>query len=107
VNARSEPVTIAVSSKERVSGLLLAPPGARACYVLAHGAGAGMTHPFLAAMAHELGVRDIATFRYQFPYMEKGSKRPIRPRSHANVRKAEACGWLPSALSQAADRLWR
>ncbi len=91
VNADSEPVTIAVSSKERVSGLLLAPPGARACYVLAHGAGAGMTHPFLAAMAHELAVRDIATFRYQFPYMEKGSKRPDSPKvAHATVRVAVA-----------------
>jgi hypothetical protein len=91
VNADSEPVTIAVSSKERVSGLLLAPPGARACYVLAHGAGANMTHPFLAAMAHELAVRDIATFRYQFPYMEKGSKRPDSPKlAHATVRVAVA-----------------
>ena len=61
MNANAEPVTIAVSSKERVSGLLLAPPGARACYVMAHGAGAGMTHPFMAAMAHELAARDIAT----------------------------------------------
>ena len=91
VNVNAEPVTIAVSSKERVSGLLLAPPGARACYVLAHGAGAGMTHPFLAAMAHELAVRDIATFRYQFPYMEKGSKRPDSPKvAHATVRVAVA-----------------
>jgi predicted alpha/beta-hydrolase family hydrolase len=91
VNARSEPVTIAVSGKERVSGLLLASPGARACYVLAHGAGAGMNHPFLAAMAHELAMRDIATFRYQFPYMEKGSKRPDSPKvAHATVRVAVA-----------------
>jgi predicted alpha/beta-hydrolase family hydrolase len=91
MNAQAEPVTIAVSGKERVSGLLLAPPGARACYVLAHGAGAGMTHPFLAAMAHELAVRDIATFRYQFPYMEKGSKRPDSPKvAHATVRVAAA-----------------
>jgi len=82
-------VTIAVSSKERVSGLLLAPAGARACYVLAHGAGAGMTHPFLAAMAQDLAARNIATFRYQFPYMEKGSKRPDTPRvARATVRVA-------------------
>src|SRR6185369_14796271 len=73
VSASSEPVTIAVSSKERVSGLLLAPAGARACYVLAHGAGAGMTHPFLAAVATGLATRSIATLRYQFPYMEQGS----------------------------------
>ncbi len=91
MNAKSEPVTIAVSNKERVSGLLLAPPGARACYVMAHGAGAGMTHPFLAAIAHDLAVRGIATFRYQFPYMEKGSKRPDSPKvAHATVRVAVA-----------------
>jgi predicted alpha/beta-hydrolase family hydrolase len=91
VNAKSEPVTIAVSNKQRVSGLLLAPPGARACYVMAHGAGAGMNHPFLAAIAHDLAVRGIATFRYQFPYMEKGSKRPDSPKiAHATVRVAVA-----------------
>ena len=91
MNANAEPVTIAVSSSERVSGLLLAPPGARACYVMAHGAGAGMTHPFLAAMAHELAVRNIATFRYQFLYMERGSQRPDPPKvAHATVRVAVA-----------------
>jgi len=91
MDASSEPVTIAVSSKERVSGLLLIPAGARACYVLAHGAGAGMTHPFLAGMAQDLAARNIATFRYQFPYMEKGSKRPDPPRiARATVRVAVA-----------------
>jgi predicted alpha/beta-hydrolase family hydrolase len=111
VNANAEPVTIAVSSKERVSGLLLAPPGARACYVLAHGAGAGMTHPFLAAMAHELAVRNIATFRYQFPYMEKGSKRPDSPKvAHATVRVAVAAGVAAGARTAALRRrqvVWR
>lgn len=91
MNLNSEPVTIAVNNKERVSGLLLALPGARACYVMAHGAGAGMSHPFMAAMAHELALRGIATFRYQFPYMEKGSKRPDSPKvAHATVRSAVA-----------------
>ncbi len=69
-------VTITVDSARHVSGLLQVPPEARSCYVLAHGAGAGMTHPFLTAVAHGLAGRGIATLRYQFPYMEQGSKRP-------------------------------
>jgi uncharacterized protein len=71
-----KPVTIAINDDARVSGLLLAPKNARACYVLAHGAGAGMNHAFMAAVATELAERGIATLRYQFPYMEQGSKRP-------------------------------
>lgn len=55
------------------------PPKARAGYVIAHGAGAGMKHPFLAAVAKGLADRDIATLRYEFPYMEAGSKRPDSP----------------------------
>jgi hypothetical protein len=47
----ANPVAISVDETIRVSGLLVAPPGAKACYVLAHGAGAGMTHPFMAAVA--------------------------------------------------------
>ena len=75
----------------RVSGLLLAPARPRACYVLAHGAGAGMTHPFMAAVAAGLLARDIATLRYQFPYMERGQKRPDPPAlAHAAVRAAVA-----------------
>ena len=62
-----------------VSGLFLAPAGARQCLVLAHGAGAGMAHPFMAAVAEGLAARGMATLRYQFPYMESGSKRPDRP----------------------------
>ena len=50
------------------------------CYVLAHGAGAGMAHPFMAAIANGLAERGIATLRYQFPYMEQGSKRPDDPK---------------------------
>ena len=79
------------SGSIHVSGLLLAPPRARALYVLAHGAGAGMAHPFMAAVAAELGERGIATLRYQFPYMERGSKRPDPPRvATAAVRAAVA-----------------
>src|SRR5687768_8938110 len=67
------------------------PDGARACYVLAHGAGAGMAHAFMAAVADGLAERGIATLRYQFPYMERGSKRPdAPPLAHAAVRAAVA-----------------
>ena len=63
-----------------VSALLDLPHGARAGYVFAHGAGAGMTHPFMAAVAAGLAARSIATLRYQFPYMEAKSKRPDAPK---------------------------
>ncbi len=69
--------------------LAIAPPDARAAYVFAHGAGAGMTHAFMAAFAEGLGARGIATLRFDFPYMEKGSKRPDPPGvAHAAVREA-------------------
>ena len=88
-SASTQPVTITISDTQRVSGLLLAPSNARACYVLAHGAGAGMTHPFIAAVANGLAERGIATLRYQFPYMEQRSKRPDAPKvAHAAVRAA-------------------
>jgi uncharacterized protein len=75
----------------RVSGLLLSPPTPKACFVLAHGAGAGMLHPFMAALATDLAARQIATLRYQFPYMEKRSRRPDPPAvCHATVRAAVA-----------------
>ena len=75
----------------RVSALLMRPQRARACYVLAHGAGAGMMHRSMEAIAAGLGERGIATLRYQFPYMEKGSKRPDPPAlAHATVRAAVA-----------------
>ena len=72
-----------------VSALLLQPVGARACFVFAHGAGAGMIHDFMETVASGLRDRDIATLRYQFPYMEKGSRRPDAPAiAHAAVRAA-------------------
>ena len=95
----AKPVIIAVDDDTRVSGLLQAPTDARACFVLAHGAGAGMKHPFMAAVATELAERGIATLRYQFPYMEKGGKRPDPPKvAHAAVRAAvaEAARLLPN-----------
>jgi uncharacterized protein len=86
-----ETITIAGDHGIRVSGLLQTPPQPHACYVLAHGAGAGMNHRFLAAVAMELSRRGIATLRYQFPYMERGAKRPDPPHlAHATVRAAIA-----------------
>jgi len=98
MGASPQPVTIAVDDAQRVSGLLQAPREARACYVMAHGAGAGMAHPFMAAVANGLAERGIATLRYQFPYMEQGSKRPDTPKlAQATVRAAvaEASRLLP------------
>ena len=77
--------------QESVSALLIRPDDARAVYVFAHGAGAGMTHKAMVSNAEGLAERGIATLRYQFPYMEKGSKRPDPPRiAHAAVRAAVA-----------------
>jgi predicted alpha/beta-hydrolase family hydrolase len=82
-------IDIDVDAAQRVSGLLEVPGATRACYVMAHGAGAGMTHPSLASFAVALAERGIATLRYQFPYMENESKRPDPPRvAHAAVRAA-------------------
>jgi uncharacterized protein len=80
-----------VDSANTVSALLLKPESARACFVLAHGAGAGMTHASMVQIAAGLYDRDIATLRYQFPYMEKGSRRPdAPPLARATVRAAVA-----------------
>src|SRR5271166_1531196 len=82
-------LTIKVNQTQIVSGLLHVPDPPNACLVLAHGAGAGMMHPFMAATAAELGDRGIATLRYQFPYMEQGSRRPDSPKvAHATARAA-------------------
>lgn len=84
---------IAIGNAGSVSALLIRPAQARACFVFAHGAGAGMTHPFMEAAARGLGERGVATLRYQFPYMEKGSKRPDSPATaQAAVRAAVAEG---------------
>lgn len=85
-----DPVTFDVAG-ETTSGLWLAPPDARACLVLAHGAGAGMAHKAMAATAQGLAERGVATLRYNFLYMEQGGKRPDPPaRAHAAVRAAAA-----------------
>jgi len=74
-----------------VSARFELPADARACYVLAHGAGAGMEHAFMRATAHELGALGIATLRYQFPYMQRRARRPDPPPlCHATVRAAVA-----------------
>jgi len=79
------------SSGARVSGLLLRPDGARLLYVLAHGAGGGMRHPFLETVAQLLGERGVGTLRYQFPYMERRASRPDPPAvAAAAVRAAVA-----------------
>jgi uncharacterized protein len=74
-----------------VESILVRPRGAQALYVLAHGAGAGMRHPFLEETAARLAERKIATLRYEFPYMERGGGRVDRPEiCHARVREAVA-----------------
>lgn len=90
-SADSSPVTLEVKEDLSVSGLLAVPAAARACYVLAHSAGAGMEHPSMRAIAAGLASFGIATLRYQFPYMERGSRRPDPPPlCHATVRAAVA-----------------
>ena len=88
---KARPLDIPLADAGRVSGLLNAPPGPRAACVLAHGAGAGMMHPFMAAAAEGLAERGIATLRFQFPAMERGSKRVDSPAvAQAAVRAAVA-----------------
>ena len=87
----AQKLDIEIGKAGSVSALLDRPPQARACFVFAHGAGAGMTHPFMEAVSAGLGERGVATLRYQFPYMEKGSKRPDPPAiAQAAVRAAVA-----------------
>lgn len=89
----TEALTLSLPSGETVSGLWQSPADPMAVLVLAHGAGAGMTHKHMAACTDGLVTRGIATLRYQFPYMEKGGKRPDPPAvAHAAVRAAVAEG---------------
>jgi predicted alpha/beta-hydrolase family hydrolase len=86
-----ELLSFSVDDGLRVSARLELPVAARACYVLAHGAGAGMEHPFMSAVAAGLAERGVATLRYQFPYMERRARRPDPPAlCHATVRAAVA-----------------
>jgi predicted alpha/beta-hydrolase family hydrolase len=82
---------LAVDATHDVAMIWQQPAGAWATFVFAHGAGAGMQHAFMATVADELGERGIATLRYQFPYMDRGSRRPDPPPlCHATVRAAVA-----------------
>jgi predicted alpha/beta-hydrolase family hydrolase len=88
----THPLSLSVAPDITVSALAVSPPTPDACLVLAHGAGAGMTHPFMQAVAEGLAQRRIATLRYQFPSMEQGKKRTDSPAlAHATVRAAVAC----------------
>ena len=82
-----------VGTAVRVSGLVLMPETARFLYVIAHVAGAGMEHPFLAEVSEALAQKGVASLRYQFPYMEEGKRRPDPPHLlHATVRSAVDAG---------------
>ncbi len=90
-NATAQPLAIDIDAQTKVSALWLRPADARAACTLAHGAGAGMTHAFMAAAAQGLAQRGIASLRYQFAYMERGSKRTDAPAlAYAVVRAAVA-----------------
>ena len=89
--ARPISLTIALPSGGTTSALLQRPANAKACYVFAHGAGAGMNHAFMEAMAQGLAERGITSLRFNFPFMEQGSKRPDAPAvAHAAIRAAVA-----------------
>lgn len=91
MSTRPTSLPIALPSGATISGLLQAPAGAEACYVFAHGAGAGMDHAFMASIAQGLAERGIASLRFNFPFMEQGSKRPDSPAlAQAAVRAAVA-----------------
>ncbi len=90
-DASAQRLHVEIAGAMSVSALLLVPDDAWAGYVFAHGAGAGMEHAFMTSFANGLAERGIATLRYQFPYMEQGSKRPDAPKvAHAAVRAAVA-----------------
>ena len=105
------PLSIAVDASQAVSALLNLPVDPRAACTLAHGAGAGMNHPFMSAVASGLAERGIATLRFQFPFMERGSKRVDPPasrkracalRRRALANACPACRSLPAASRSAA-----
>ncbi len=90
-DASTQRLRIEMAGASSVSALLCVPAGAWGAYVFAHGAGAGMEHGFMTGFANGLAERGIATLRFQFPFMEQGSKRPDAPKvAHAAVRAAMA-----------------
>jgi uncharacterized protein len=91
LRSRTELQFTVIGQSSKVSAMLLRPENARWLLVLAHGAGAGMRHAFLEAIAEQLASHQIATLRYQFPYMEHGLGRPdFPPILVATVRSAVA-----------------
>jgi predicted alpha/beta-hydrolase family hydrolase len=90
---------VATDSRGTVSAILNRPPDAWCLYVLAHGAGAGIHHAFFSALVPKLASLGIATFCYQFPYMEKGSRRP----DHATVLEATVRSAVVAAMEAAPD----
>jgi len=101
MSAPAKRLQFTVENGAEVSALLMCPTDARWLLVLAHGAGAGMAHPFLEKLAHELATAGIATFRYQFPYMEHRRRVPDSPAlltstvSRAVETAAQAAPGLP------------
>jgi uncharacterized protein len=98
MSKRPVSLTIKLPSGGTTSALLNKPADAKACYVFAHGAGAGMDHTFMAAIAEGLAERSIATLLFNFPFMEQSSKRADSPAvAHAAIRAAvdEAARHLP------------
>lgn len=84
-------LTLTIDDTTTVSALWLQPPQPVATYVFAHGAGADMNHSFMASLSQALAERSVATLRYQFPFTERGSKRPDSPAvAQAAVRAAVA-----------------
>jgi predicted alpha/beta-hydrolase family hydrolase len=94
-----KPMRVAIDAATSVSALLRVPKLARACYVLALGAGAGMTHAFMQEVSDGLAERQVASLRFQFPYVERGSKRPDAPAvAHAAVRAACVAAYEATGL---------
>ena len=97
-DSQVRPLSIPIGAGGSVSALLQTGTASTGILVFAHGAGAGMTHDFMARFASALADRNIATLRFQFPFMESGSRRPDVPRvAHAAVRAAarEAARLMP------------
>ena len=98
MKASVTPLRVALATGGSISAVLRTPAHAAAVFVFGHGAGAGMNHPFMADLASALDERGVATLRYQFPFMERGSKRPDdAATAQAAVRAAvaEAAARLP------------
>ncbi len=94
-----ERLRFGVEGAGEVSAILMCPADARWMMALAHGAGAGMTHPFLEKLARELASVGIATFRYQFPYMEQRRRVPDSP----TVATATVAGAVRAAAKAVAE----